>query len=187
MEIAKPITYEGKILDGRNRFQACTMAEVEPVFSEFTGEDALAFVISHNLHRRHLTESQRAMVASKVATMRAGEFAGNQHTSPPPIGGHQLTTKDRAAAAAELNVGTSSLDRARQLQRDGISELSDMVDSGEVSVNAAHKVAKLPEAEQRKAVSGGVAGSILRERNDYAARHFPIRNIVFIYHIADDP
>jgi len=150
------ITHEGKILDGRNRFKACTMAEVTPTFSEFSGEDALAFVISHNLHRRHLTESQRAMVASKVATIRLGD---NQHNQGSPIGEpSKLSHKDRATAAAELNVGTSSLDRARRVQRDGIPELNDMVETGEVSVSAALEVSKLPEIEQRKAVSGGVSG-----------------------------
>jgi hypothetical protein len=32
----------------------------------------LSFVISHNLHRPHLTESQRAMVAERLATISKG-------------------------------------------------------------------------------------------------------------------
>jgi hypothetical protein len=45
---------------------------VAPRYRDFTGEDGdtLRFVIAKNLSRRHLNESQRAMVAAKVANMR---------------------------------------------------------------------------------------------------------------------
>ena len=154
------ITFEGKILDGRNRFKACQMVSIEPVFKEYDGSDPLAFVISHNLHRRHLTESQRAMIASSVATIRHGGERGNQYTGGKSSidGLAKLTNKDRTQAAKELNVSTASVDRARRIQRDGITELQDMVNSGEVTVYAAQSVSKLPEQEQRKAVSGGVSG-----------------------------
>ena len=63
------ITYEGRILDGRSRFQACLMAGVEPVFEEYDGDNALQYVITKNLHRRHLTTSQRAFVAYNVYSL----------------------------------------------------------------------------------------------------------------------
>lgn len=164
-------THEGAILDGRNRHRACEIAEVEPQFVDFNGEDALGFVISHNLHRRHLTESQRAMVAAKLATMRQGNPSGaNQYKSgTPPIGEVPLSHKDRKTAAAELKVGSSSLDRARRVQRDGIPELNEAVEKGEASVNAAVEVSKLPEAEQREAVSKGAKGIKEAARKQSAA------------------
>ena len=57
------ILHEGKILDGRNRFKACRELNVNPFFENFTGKEPLKFVISTNLNRRHLTESQRACVS----------------------------------------------------------------------------------------------------------------------------
>jgi hypothetical protein len=60
------VLLDGKILDGRNRDTACAMLGIDPETIEYAGDDPLGFVLSKNLHRRHLNESQRAMVASKI-------------------------------------------------------------------------------------------------------------------------
>jgi hypothetical protein len=148
--------FEGKILDGRNRWMACQMISRQPVTAEYTGskEEALQYVLDHNLEcRRHLTESQRAMIASRLATMRHGRPRAEEKS---PIGDFSLASKDRAAAAADLNVGTSSVDRARRAQKTGIPELLKAVDDGELSVNAAVEIAKLPEDRQREVLAEGL-------------------------------
>jgi hypothetical protein len=38
----------------------------------YAGNDPLGFILAMNLHRRHLNESQRAMVAAKLANMTHG-------------------------------------------------------------------------------------------------------------------
>jgi len=65
--------YEGQILDGRNRYRACQVLGIECATRDYLGNDPLAFVLSMNLQRRHLDESQRAMIAARLATMRQGE------------------------------------------------------------------------------------------------------------------
>jgi ParB-like chromosome segregation protein Spo0J len=77
------IIYSGwKILDGRNRLEACRRAGVEPVFHDVINEfesgdddEIVRYVISTNLHRRHLDATQRAVVADKLATLRHGDVA----------------------------------------------------------------------------------------------------------------
>src|SRR5262249_9687621 len=65
--------YEGQILDGRNRYRACQDAQHEIKTKDYTGNDPVGFVVSANLHRRHLNESQRAMIAAKLVTTRLGD------------------------------------------------------------------------------------------------------------------
>lgn len=63
--LEKITLYEGQILDGKERYRACLAVGVEPEFEEFTGDDALAFVLSKNLYRQHFTLSQRAAIQAE--------------------------------------------------------------------------------------------------------------------------
>ena len=67
-KLQQPIVlHEGKILDGRRRYLACKQLGVSPKFWEWAGtESPLDFVVSLNLHRRHLAPSQRAAIGLKL-------------------------------------------------------------------------------------------------------------------------
>jgi DNA-binding transcriptional regulator YdaS (Cro superfamily) len=98
---------------------------------------ALAFVISTNLHRRHLTESQRASIAARLANMRQGgdrrsDQSPNLDFEPAPLAHVTL-----ASAASLLNVSRASVATARKVQEYGAPELVAAVDSGITSVSAA--------------------------------------------------
>jgi hypothetical protein len=125
--LLEPITtLNAEILDGRSRYLACRMAGVEATSVEYVGDDPLGFVLAKNVRRRHLTESQRAMVAAKLANLPVG---GNQHSEGTPIG----------AASQLLNVGKRSVQRAKQVLRYADSALVKEVESGRLSVLAAAK------------------------------------------------
>ena len=78
------VLYEGQILDGRNRYACAVSLGLDCPAVEFDGDDPLSFVISSNLHRRHLTESQRAAVAAKLVTTTHGGYRhGTQEANLP--------------------------------------------------------------------------------------------------------
>jgi hypothetical protein len=60
------VTVDGLILDGRNRFQACRMAGVEPESVVYEGSDLAEYVLDANITRRNMTTSQRAMATALV-------------------------------------------------------------------------------------------------------------------------
>ena len=142
--LREPITLlEGKILDGRNRYIACLDAGIEPRFTHYGGDDPAAYVVSLNLKRRHLDESQRAMVAKKLATLergqrQTGKFAG-------------VTTQVKAASM--LNVSERSVRTAGAVIDKAVPEIVTAVENGDVSVSAAAQFAKQPKEEQAKQIA----------------------------------
>jgi N6-adenosine-specific RNA methylase IME4 len=107
------------------------------------GEDLLAYVLSKNLKRRQLDESQRAMVAARIANMTHG---GNR--SKAPIG----ALSDHAAANT-LNVGERSVERAKAVQRSALPEIVEAVDQGHLAVSTAAEIAAQPAERQAEIVA----------------------------------
>lgn len=149
--VRRPIVMlDGMILDGRNRYMAARKAGATYRVVEFTGDDPVAYVISENINRRHLTDSQRAMVAAKIAKLPRGDASRFSQSANLPSEGVSI-----ARAASQLNVSERTIKVAKAVVRDGAPELVAAVESGEVAVTAAAEVAKLPEAEQVEIVSKG--------------------------------
>jgi hypothetical protein len=132
--VREPIVlYEGKILDGRNRWRAARAAGAPCPHRVFDGDDPVAFVISANLHRRHLNESQRAMIAAKLVNVQHGGDRGNQYTGgKTPIG---VLAKDDAVTLC--NVSEGSINRAQRVRRDGPPEMVAAIERGELRVSKA--------------------------------------------------
>src|SRR3954470_23640829 len=92
------VIYQGKILDGRNRYLAISRYDTGAKFRtiEYTGDDPTAFVVSVNLHRRHLDDNQRAMVGARLANLKLGT---NQYLEQVDV---PFGTSTSQADAAEL-------------------------------------------------------------------------------------
>lgn len=114
------ITLNGKILDGRNRAAACDFAKI-PVRTQELGkdQDPLKFVLSKNLFRRNLTESQRALIVAENTT---GTSAGS-------------TTQVAAAELAGVSVRT--IRDAQKVQAEASPSVKKKVRDGKLSVKKA--------------------------------------------------
>lgn len=147
--------YDNMILDGRNRFNACMDLNIQPVFKQFTGTDPVAFVISLNIHRRHLNESQRAVIAGKLANMRQGE-----RTDIEPSANLRKVSQEEAARM--LNVSPRTVATVKAIERDA-PELIEKIERGEMTANQAHTEVRRAEVidkleniemQEAKAASG---------------------------------
>jgi len=158
--LRQPITmHEGKILDGRNRWAACRMvAGVEPEVVEYEGDDPVAFVISQNLRRRHLTQSQLAMVALRVEKLLAAEAKVGRPKKGANVG--PVSKRSAVGAAEATGVSPTYVKDAKAIAK-ASPEVAQEVEEGKLSISKAKRdprvkgkrrakssarVPKLPEA-----------------------------------------
>jgi ParB-like chromosome segregation protein Spo0J len=129
--LRQPITLhrDGRILDGRNRARVCDELgrPVASVVFKGTDGEALAFVLDLNLTRRHLNESQRAMIAADLATMRQG--ARTDIAS--------IEAMSQAEASERVNVSRTSTQRAVLVRDNAIPEIAAAVRQGYMPVSQA--------------------------------------------------
>ncbi|MFT3905619.1 MAG: hypothetical protein QM718_04870 [Steroidobacteraceae bacterium] len=121
-------TYQGQILDGRNRYLACEKAGEIPEYREYKGKDPLGFVVSLNITRRHLTNEQRAMAAARIATLGKG---GDPNAS------REALTQEQAAE--QMHVSRSSVQRAKPSPLPTyLEEIIRLVEAGQLGAGIQH-------------------------------------------------
>lgn len=138
--LRQPITLaDGLILDGGNRYRACLEAGVTPKFSEFTGENLVTFVLSANLHRRHMTPGQQAAIVAS-----AQDWAKAQPASRPTKACNVAPLSTAADRASQSGASLRTQKTADAVARKS-PELSARVARGEISLpKAAKQIAPKP-------------------------------------------
>ena len=112
------------LVDGRNRRAACKMAGVVPGTLAVDG-DPVAYIMSSNIHRRHMTKGQRAMAVAMIF--------------PEPA-----TVKRRGSGSSEtedLGVSANYLSSARTVLKHA-PDIADGVLSGSKSLDVAYEQAR---------------------------------------------
>lgn len=142
---------DGTILDGRNRLKACEEVGIEPIFEIVNTESPMAYVLSANKHRRHLTSSQLAMIAAdEVPKLRhsaienmaeGGRSAGRgrpkgREKVSDPIAQERRYGKSVEKAADIFGTNASYVQTALTLKANA-PDLADKVRDGEISIRQA--------------------------------------------------
>lgn len=143
------------IVDGRHRDRACTETGVIKRYVSFPGtteRELLDYIISENVKRRHLTESQRAIIAAEIANLKNTDFRGNQYVLTANLQEAPVTQADSAKA---LGVSERSVANAVKVKTHGAPELVEAVRSGKVAVSTAATIAAEPVEVQREIVARG--------------------------------
>lgn len=136
------------VLDGRNRLRACAIAGVSPHFETHDGDaiSPVIYVLSKNLHRRHLTTSQRAAIGAEALDLFREEAkkrqvaagTANLRHESAPIDTNSEFGRSRDKAAELVGVGASSIARAADVKRER-PDLFEKIKSGEITAYGARR------------------------------------------------
>jgi len=149
---------EKQLLDGRNRIRGADRVGVSVETVMYEGDDPLGYVLSANLHRRHLDESQRAMVGARIkvyleAEAKKRQLAGLKKGDEAPVPANfpereKGDARDQAGAA--VSVSGRSISKAEKVIAGGCDELQAAVNQKKLSVDVAEKIAQRPVKEQKQ-------------------------------------
>ncbi len=157
------------IVDGRNRWIACRLADKHCGAIKFGPEhgDPIAFIVSHNIHRRHMSSSQLAVCAAELATLEHGTNRYERKIDPSKEGSTNNPTLSVRDAAALVGASRPQAERARQIKREN-PEGFQAIKEGKKTVGAVMREMGKPTdaAEKRKRATANFAAPVtpIRER-----------------------
>lgn len=136
------VTYQGSVLDGGNRYQACMDLGIKPLMVEYTGSDLVGYVESANLHRRHLeTKSQRVAIAVALH-----EWV-DANIGRPRVALGATLAKTNAQIAAQEHVAVRTVVDAKTAERAGLGQA---VRDGALTAKEAATIARAGSAKPKK-------------------------------------
>ena len=139
---------DGLIVDGRHRWLACQEAGCITPFVNWKerakpGQYLEDYLISKNLNRRHISATERAMIAAKLATTKMGR---------PPEECVGAPTLSQGEAADKLGVSRGTVNQAHSVQTNGIPSLKELVEGKKMGLRSAVDISRLSPEEQEKAI-----------------------------------
>jgi hypothetical protein len=145
------------LLDGHHRYEICRELGISFETREIelpSRADAKIWIIKNQRGRRNLNESQRSILAVKLEAIYSEKAKENMGTRTDL--GLKLSQgeggRSAGKAARELSVSRTSVNFAKKVVNKGIPKLPEYVESGDIAVSAAAKIASLPKEAQEKVV-----------------------------------
>jgi len=157
------LTQDGQVLDGRNRLLACEMVGVEPHVAFYEGTDEVAFSISKNLNRRHLSQRELAFIGADLAKLKRGGDRGNQFTGGKVANATlplDSTTKSAKRVAKELGIDRAMVMDAKSIRDHASPNVVILAKSGKVGLRKAAEFGRnTPHDEQERATPAIIRAS----------------------------
>lgn len=147
------VTWHGYIIDGHNRYRIATKHGIpyEVTEREFADEESVKlWMIQNQLSRRNISPYQRSLLALKLKPLIAAKAKERQRDSggavvqksaEPPI-----KTRDELATIA--GVSHDTIAKVEKLQSEAPAELLELVEHGDMSINAAYQQIRKPHVTQ---------------------------------------
>jgi hypothetical protein len=166
------VVKDGVLIDGRNRREACRIAGVEPRTEELNGQDPVAFILSSNIARRHMTKGQRGMAVAMIYPNPETRGRGHKSSVPEEFASGRISmartvlrwspeladavlsgaeSLDRAyAVAQERKLKANAPDERLKVLRHTDRDMADKVVEGELSLDDAEGVARDRRQRERR-------------------------------------
>jgi N6-adenosine-specific RNA methylase IME4 len=140
------ITFDGQIIDGRNRARAAQKAGVEPLYMPFQGkaEDVTRFIVSANIHRRHLSPEDRRDLLKKLLgfypTLSDRAIARMAKASPTTVGKVRSTVQ-----SGQLRSRVGRDGRTRKIPEREILQRAKEIRAQKTAVRRSESIERLAE------------------------------------------
>ena len=153
------LLFDNKIVDGRHRERACIELSIEPRYREWSGDGSLTeLVLSLNVHRRHLSQSQKAAIA--VESMKLFEQEASERRLSKLKKGDELPVsaqtrfRGKAAdqAAQAVNVSARYVEDAKAIKEQAPEKFEE-IKTGTMSITEAKRELKEQKREERRAAN----------------------------------
>lgn len=145
------VLFEGKVLDGWHRFNACKAVNVKPRFVEFEkkykGQDPVSFVIAQNELRKNTNKEQRVFAIVQASTFVSK--GANQHSTSG-----EAYTEKQLALLTRSSVAT--VQKAKQINAKADIAVKEAVKNGTCGFKKALLIIKLPHDAQATALERSI-------------------------------
>jgi len=145
------------LLDGHHRYQICQEKGIpfDKVEIELASRtDAKIWILKNQRGRRNLNESQRAMLALKLEAIYSEQIKEKTGTRSGLVQnlGQREGGRSAEKAAKDMNISHQTVTFAKNVANRGIPKLIKMVESGDVAVSTAAKIASQSKDVQEEII-----------------------------------